>query len=1693
MNLLLKRLRYATLLAIFGFMSLNPGLASAHGVEAVLPPVGRRLACSEPFQPPVLQGMWLHPQDPFHFDFILNQGDGPVSRAEPDGALEQTGIRQQSRKLLKYFLAALTIPQDELWVNLSPDGSDRIVPEAFGRTQMGRDMLAQDYLLKQLTASLMYPEQGVGKAFWEQVYQKIDQRYPQALARDADGFLDLMQAGKVWIVPDTAELYTRGDQVVILNSRLKVMMEREYLQTQAAGGEMSDETSAIVEKIIIPALEKEVNTGRHFAPLRQIYHSMILATWFKRNLAQSLLNQQYADRKKVLGVHIQDPQAARKIFKQYLASFRQGVFDYIREDYDTQTRTVIPRRYFAGGLGFTDFAMRVTRDQAAFRQWTQSLVDGGDTLSRLQGAYQEVLEKEATEQAGTRWRALSDLDTREKTGQTLSLTHRSTGRRQDFEVQAVLRYEIDGGVTDDVLLQAGSGTQGGTYILKYDIQSREAGKVGRLKGDHLVDYRVFVDQDGREILVSRRVEPPARWRDVAFDVKPGHGLDLRSFLKQARSAAGYEHDWARLLYAALAAYGEVVTAGFYSQDRVTQNMWVTVESGTLTLKLGDFGLMLPRTPERSDLHEERVEEILTLFMDHAPEQTGASRWVAPAMKEMKNILDAPSSGSLTALRQYLHIHAVQAEDAAMAVRVDPPGLNDAQIEALIRLPDQAVFPDPLEARMEEYARQQNGHFRGVVQIDGDSDRIVDYLENKMLAHEIGINDVVAIRFAVRVQNRFTRAGILCDRVDVLLGLLSEYRLDEAADFWTEPAYFSSYRLQPHHDLILEYVHLAGNQRGLRLQGQGIAKNRLIHLRAALRQVIPGEKIYLKDVSNIVNAGLLSKYLGAEFLTHEENLDRLAQGEPNQLHTFLEQVNEQARRNVTLSKIELFVDQHDHGHSIREALFEQLDVELSLLEDPSQEDLLSVKETIDFLIGSRELERAIALQPEDRPKVQEEAQRLYMDAYMDDPGMFALVARIPDKAGEGQDSAMAVGPGSLRVPEIPEEAFNALDVLRLSRAVKDMRADLAHPDHEINALLNRSWAGSEEALSFEEHLAFLKRLGREAELTGPTIYKPFGGMDVISPFRLVPEARDVFSVGMQPFGPVPSVVKYLLNIERLDKLIGQFRTFDYEAHYMISRMELGAEGLGALAVFRILAYLEGRIAGVYYFDLDDQGRPRFLDQGQVLDGGKEYHAVVEFVDGQDHETKRFWYLRQNLDYPSKRFKCFIQALDFGSLIIKAPVRQEWDDWLANTVFLPAKRNNARVLHDERHPQITLPHKIWKPGQAPSFLALDPREFFGYSQDYVYYGEARDLKGTEARDAAMTAMPPAFDPAMIEQVDVVQTFLRRYPERYPDEEALVTVLDRYTEGVKGTEARLAKVWADFDFSRLHINQLQGDHRELVEAINALLKAADQDTEARLFAWKLGALAYENTLKKPWLHREPMPLATDKEYQDGLFIDLASGPRAVRYFADLNPRNQYIFVDNRYTIEGFINRAIQEHQAQDYITFRRADLKDPGAVFGDGEMYDHMLFNDIDPYVPDLGPEFMTTAVGKIKPQGRMTVIYSDVHTGPFERWVLPFMGPYADTRAEWSRDYIETTWGRGKDAIEATVFQRQSVSDAAAAPDEAAKGGIDLHPKWLKMGTRGDIPPVQAPVRKDHLLNGNFPGLTPVIYTITPIQINKYGQK
>jgi len=191
---------------------------------------------------------------------------------------------------------------------------------------------------------------------------------------------------KVWILPDTAKVYEQKNTALVTTSHLKVMLDEDYLSlskhTSLRGAEgdaaisqgntppTNTLASNIVRQIILPAIEQEVNTGKNFAQMRQIYNSMILAVWFKKNLKQAFLNQVYTNKSKTNGVNVDDRTINEKIYKQYLQAYKKGVFNYIKEEPvggvskgpislvslrgaegdEAISNKTIARKYFSGGL-----------------------------------------------------------------------------------------------------------------------------------------------------------------------------------------------------------------------------------------------------------------------------------------------------------------------------------------------------------------------------------------------------------------------------------------------------------------------------------------------------------------------------------------------------------------------------------------------------------------------------------------------------------------------------------------------------------------------------------------------------------------------------------------------------------------------------------------------------------------------------------------------------------------------------------------------------------------------------------------------------------------------------------------------------------------------------------------------------------------------------------------------------------------------------------------------------------------------------------------------------------------------------------------------------------------------------------------------------------------------------------------------
>ena len=313
-----------------------------------LPSPSTMIQLSKAYTPTLLNGITVHPENPFRLDFLVSTGDSKLQGEQ---------LAKESAKLVKYFMASLTVPEKDLWVNLSPYEKNRIVPAVFGSTRMGRDLLAQDYILKELASSLTYPQKQLGKEFWREVYQKALKQYGTTQ-------IPVNTFNKIWIIADSAKIYEYGNSAYVVQSKLKVLLEEDLLAlnknfhqiigqqgtTESQAQSSNKVSSEVLRKIILPSIEKEVNEGENFASLRQVYQSLILATWYKMKLKNSLLGKVYVGQNKVDGINDNNKRTNQEIYERYLKACRKGVFNFIQEDIDPVSSAPILRKYFAGGV-----------------------------------------------------------------------------------------------------------------------------------------------------------------------------------------------------------------------------------------------------------------------------------------------------------------------------------------------------------------------------------------------------------------------------------------------------------------------------------------------------------------------------------------------------------------------------------------------------------------------------------------------------------------------------------------------------------------------------------------------------------------------------------------------------------------------------------------------------------------------------------------------------------------------------------------------------------------------------------------------------------------------------------------------------------------------------------------------------------------------------------------------------------------------------------------------------------------------------------------------------------------------------------------------------------------------------------------------------------------------------------------------
>lgn len=342
-KLLLRMVCFYAVLSFAANAIFPSGLRAA---EITLPNPAQFVNLSSAYSFPVLKGLKFDPQNPIEMEFVIDTAD------------QKNISREEAAKLVRYFLAGLTIPAKDIWVNMSPYEKDKIIPAVLAETDLGKDLLGQDYILKQISSSLTYPESDIGKDFWIKTYGAVAE-----VAHTAK--IPVNTFNKIWIVPDEAAVYEGANMAIVTKAKLKTMLDEDYLALsnnvsgiQQKKKNMQEDliekinkvSSAVMREVILPKINREVNSGRNFAALRQIYHSLILAIWFKQKFQDSLY-QYYINQGKIKGIDLTDKDAKEKIYNLYVEAFKKGIYNYIRAEKEfVVSGSRIKRQYFSGGI-----------------------------------------------------------------------------------------------------------------------------------------------------------------------------------------------------------------------------------------------------------------------------------------------------------------------------------------------------------------------------------------------------------------------------------------------------------------------------------------------------------------------------------------------------------------------------------------------------------------------------------------------------------------------------------------------------------------------------------------------------------------------------------------------------------------------------------------------------------------------------------------------------------------------------------------------------------------------------------------------------------------------------------------------------------------------------------------------------------------------------------------------------------------------------------------------------------------------------------------------------------------------------------------------------------------------------------------------------------------------------------------------
>ena len=260
-------------------------------------------------------------------------------------------IQEATQALLKYFFIGVSLPNSSFWVNLRPNSPDNIIDPYLAQTDIGKILLEADLQLKKDTAKFTSPENPKGKEYWDKLYKKAGELF---------GYdnVTIPTLTRPWIVPDEIIVREANDNAYIYKATLKVQLEQDHLKDSAVYNfddprlkELNEYSSRLIRELIIPELTKEVNISKRYAPLRQVYYSLILSQWFKQKFSnKGGFYSTLIDRRNLKGIASKENWSKTTYFKEYQKSFQKGEYNIQQPIYTPFGQTI--RSYFSGGIDF---------------------------------------------------------------------------------------------------------------------------------------------------------------------------------------------------------------------------------------------------------------------------------------------------------------------------------------------------------------------------------------------------------------------------------------------------------------------------------------------------------------------------------------------------------------------------------------------------------------------------------------------------------------------------------------------------------------------------------------------------------------------------------------------------------------------------------------------------------------------------------------------------------------------------------------------------------------------------------------------------------------------------------------------------------------------------------------------------------------------------------------------------------------------------------------------------------------------------------------------------------------------------------------------------------------------------------------------------------------------------------------------